>query len=456
MQPNLCQMNATRPPSASLFRSRSLISVAALTISATLAGCGDVPSAAIHAKAPFLATASTPLATPQDPLLFGTLGSSGSPILARLASLNDPLFLTLQPPLQPIAPLSFYGSASSVSFASEDSASVDPATASPANGSTSAGALWPIHGSDMLAALSGAQLVQMPQLFDSCPTSPEVAKKMARDIRNRQVSQAVVAAMSPSSVAVDPSVESLSALFEANVQSITPATASSRARLAPFAGELAAMRVFEDSAKPTGSGSRSLSVGALAFNIRSTRLVSASGVDDWRAVAASGLKGTHWAFNPAAMPLGVRNRNPGNLRDRNTGGFQQFDTFEQGIHAADMNLLDYGVHHNITTIQGIVNRWAPAGDGDNNPQIYAAAVSKSTGIAVDETIDLRNARVRQRILAAMFDVESPGWRVAMQQPDTAFASLGNKLPRRKASNNAPTIAPAIPASDAQPDTDADV
>ncbi|MGF6764069.1 hypothetical protein P3T24_004400 [Paraburkholderia sp. GAS33] len=114
----------------------------------------------------------------------------------------------------------------------------------------------------------------------------------------------------------------------------------------------------------------------------------------------------------SAGALGVRNNNFGNLKDPNTGQFQQFATPQQGIQAADSNLLAYQTKHGIDTIDGIVNRWAPQGDGNNNPTAYAATVAKATGIAVDQKVDLTDPATRTKILDAMFDVESPGWRGA--------------------------------------------
>ncbi|CAJ3078897.1 Uncharacterised protein [Burkholderia pseudomallei] len=285
---------------------------------------------------------------------------------------------------------------------------------------------------------------------------------LAHDPLDREVPQTARASRD-TTTAADSAFESIRTLFAVNVHTNAAALRAdagaidSSASSAPFGGTIAivrqlmaAMRTPDATPKVGGR----LSVGHLAFDINdvhSSRLARAAGLDDdWRAIAAEGLTGKHARFALARMPQGVLHRNFGNLRDNVNGGFRQFDTFEEGIHAADMNLLDYGVHHHITTITGIVNRWAPAGDGDNNPSAYAASVSRTTGIGADDPIDLKNSAVRHRILAAMFDVESPGWRLAMQQPDTAFAALTNPPPRRKATPFAPAIQPA---SEAQPEAD---
>lgn len=445
-------------------RPRAALLVALL--SAPIAGCGSLPSQGVsnadasivkvkdsQASSAFLAP------TAQAPVTLESLGKTPLPMIATLTSPNDPMAGPFALALKTAEAMSTKPAGASLALAAPtptdelafeaeqgvDGGANDHAK-SDANAAMAASGMWPAEGADLLAALSPTQLFHMPELFDSCPTSPEVAKAKATAMRDRLASQAVLAKVQPGAVDA-PSVQSLSALFAAREQMSLAANALGHSR----ERDNLTMKTLQALRDEPLQGGR-LSVGALAFDIHRARLAGASGVDDWRDVAASGLKGNHWAFNPASMPLGVRNRNFGNLRDRNTGGFQQFDTFEQGIHAADMNLLDYGIHHNINTINGIINRWAPAGDGDNNPNAYAAAVSKTTGIAVDDVIDLRNARVRQRILAAMFDVESPGWRVAMQQSPTAFAALV-KLPPRKAPKTEPAT---LPASEAQPPATDDV
>lgn len=148
---------------------------------------------------------------------------------------------------------------------------------------------------------------------------------------------------------------------------------------------------------------------------------------------------------PSGTAQGVRNNNPGNLKDPSTGQFQTFSTPQQGIQAADANLLGYQTKHGINTIQGIVSRWAPAGDGNNDPVAYAAAVSKATGIAPGQPVDLTQPGVRSQILNAMFDVESPGWRAAQTKPPAGAASgaVTGTLPvaNVQAVPNATAIAP---------------
>ena len=87
------------------------------------------------------------------------------------------------------------------------------------------------------------------------------------------------------------------------------------------------------------------------------------------------------AIAPAAMTRGLRNNNPLNIRSTgvhgnqwrgkvaDAGGFVRFDTVEHGIRASVKVLKTYR-RKGLTTITGIINRFAPAGDGNNLSLIH--------------------------------------------------------------------------------------
>lgn len=112
-----------------------------------------------------------------------------------------------------------------------------------------------------------------------------------------------------------------------------------------------------------------------------------------------------------AVPVGIRNNNFGNIKGAN-GQFATYDTPQAGINAADQTLAAYGAKHGINTIAGIANRWAPTGDGNNNPAQKAAAMAAASGVGVNDPINLSDPATRARILPALFDTETPGWRTA--------------------------------------------
>lgn len=154
---------------------------------------------------------------------------------------------------------------------------------------------------------------------------------------------------------------------------------------------------------------------------------------------------------PASESLGVRNNNPGNLKNPGTGQFQTFATPQQGIQAADDNLSAYGTKHGIDTINGVIARWdlghAPTTPAEQKEVAdYVSSVSKATGIAPDAKVDLTDKATRTKILNSMFDVESPGWRGASKQGAPVGAAAGavsGTLPVGNAAGvkNAPAISP---------------
>ncbi len=97
-------------------------------------------------------------------------------------------------------------------------------------------------------------------------------------------------------------------------------------------------------------------------------------------------------------PRGLRNNNPGNLnfagqagatRESGPGGrFAVFGTMQEGIAALIRQLALYTTR-GIDTIKGIVNKYAPAGDG-NNVAAYIGALMKATGKGANEHLDLAN------------------------------------------------------------------
>lgn len=121
---------------------------------------------------------------------------------------------------------------------------------------------------------------------------------------------------------------------------------------------------------------------------------------------------------PASTVRGVRNNNPLNLttlphgqwagQTGADGRFATFDTPQAGFAAADKNLVSYATNHGINTVAGIINRWAPAGDGGNDPKAYAATVAKDVGVDPNATLDLGNSQTRAVILHAMSKVELGG------------------------------------------------
>lgn len=115
------------------------------------------------------------------------------------------------------------------------------------------------------------------------------------------------------------------------------------------------------------------------------------------AVAASPSAAAARAVQTSAQaPLGVRNNNPGNLRQwgdapRDARGYAIFPTMEAGLSAAVRNLVTQQQAHGLNTIRGIVSKWAPP--SENNTAAYIADVSKRTGLAADQQLNLQDPKV---------------------------------------------------------------
>ncbi len=115
---------------------------------------------------------------------------------------------------------------------------------------------------------------------------------------------------------------------------------------------------------------------------------------------------------------GYRNNNPLNLRissnnwkgkvptaENTDGSFEQFTTMPYGFRAALKNLQAYITKYHCNTIQSIINKWAPASDG-NNPTNYAASIARTTGYSLTTTINANDRDKLCHIAYAMAIVEN--------------------------------------------------
>ena len=143
--------------------------------------------------------------------------------------------------------------------------------------------------------------------------------------------------------------------------------------------------------------------------------------DEAQTVLQAGGDLDHWlrtgdfrARGEGGAPLldtrGVRNNNPGNIRQEgdqydwqgevgtDADGFMIFDTPENGIRALNKVLDTYRDRHGLQTVRQIIGRYAPPTENDTDS--YVTSVSKSLGIGPDQAIpwdrkpELVNAIVR--------------------------------------------------------------
>lgn len=142
------------------------------------------------------------------------------------------------------------------------------------------------------------------------------------------------------------------------------------------------------------------------------------------------------ASQTGKQPLGIRYNNPGNLRlwpgaAVGANGFSMFPTPEAGIAAAAKNLMAYQDRHGINTIAGIVNRWAPASDGNNVPA-YIANLTKQTGFGANQPLNLHDEKTLAPLLSAIIRHENGQQPYSQQQIEQAVkvqVEIGGNVPQ---------------------------
>lgn len=114
------------------------------------------------------------------------------------------------------------------------------------------------------------------------------------------------------------------------------------------------------------------------------------------------------------LPRGLRNCNPGNIRHAATRykgetesadpAFKSFRSMAWGYRAMFVLLHTYRVRYRLTTLRGMIARWAPP--SENNTGGYLAAVAGRSGIDPDSEIGTCDRQTMMRIVAAMSRVEN--------------------------------------------------
>ncbi len=111
---------------------------------------------------------------------------------------------------------------------------------------------------------------------------------------------------------------------------------------------------------------------------------------------------------------GMQNNNPGNIVQNqkinwrgsvgHDGRFVKFSHMEYGIRAMARMLRIYQNKHGLKTIQDIIKRWAPSHENKTND--YIDFVSKETGIAKDQILDLNKDGQLAQIINAIIKFEN--------------------------------------------------
>lgn len=118
------------------------------------------------------------------------------------------------------------------------------------------------------------------------------------------------------------------------------------------------------------------------------------------------------------QPRGIRNNNPGNIRnserndwkdevskaDKKDQAFEEFKTMSDGVRAMMRLLQKYQRSYNLHTVKEIVERWAPR--NENNTAAYVRTVCKEMQMPECCGLDLTNKGTMCALVDAMCFVEN--------------------------------------------------
>ncbi|HDT1902379.1 TPA: hypothetical protein QIW80_000896 [Klebsiella pneumoniae subsp. pneumoniae] len=153
------------------------------------------------------------------------------------------------------------------------------------------------------------------------------------------------------------------------------------------------------------------------------------------------------AHGNSSAARGLRNNNPGNIeacsnswdgQAGSDGRFAKFVTPEHGIRALGKNLLSYQ-RQGYDTVSEIVNRWAPASDG-NNTEAYIAALCKKLNITPNDQLNMSDINTLRQLCAGIIQHENGKQPYSEDQLNTGVsAALGLttlESPKRYSGNQA--------------------
>ncbi len=116
-----------------------------------------------------------------------------------------------------------------------------------------------------------------------------------------------------------------------------------------------------------------------------------------------------------AVSRGIRNSNPGNIRQSPTrfkgevlpsqdSAFKQFRSMVWGYRAIFVTLNTYATKYHLHTIREMISRWAPP--VENHTDIYIDTVSQLASLDADTPINTLQREVMLPMVAAMSQVEN--------------------------------------------------
>jgi hypothetical protein len=176
---------------------------------------------------------------------------------------------------------------------------------------------------------------------------------------------------------------------------------------------------------------------------------------------------------PGNNARGLRNHNPGNLRDApntagkdvdSNGSFSVFRSDKDGLAAQARQLMLYGDRGN-NTLDGIIHTYAPA--KENKTQKYIDDVSRMTGYKPADRLNLHDSETLRPLMAAMIKKENGTQPFSRDQIDAAITDAifddrwrglrdANVLARQRGGRATPGIDHGEDSPNQQRDTTSDV
>lgn len=140
-----------------------------------------------------------------------------------------------------------------------------------------------------------------------------------------------------------------------------------------------------------------------------------------------------------ALPRGIRNHNPGNLRrsadpwqglatTQTDAEFFQFVSAKWGIRALARTLIAYQDRVGLRNIKQMIGRWAPPVENDTGA--YVRVVAAAVGVGPEERIDVHDYAVLRPLVLAIIKHENGQQPYTEAEIDAGMVLAGVEPPQR--------------------------
>ncbi|MCA3679752.1 MAG: structural protein P5 [Methylobacterium sp.] len=140
-----------------------------------------------------------------------------------------------------------------------------------------------------------------------------------------------------------------------------------------------------------------------------------------------------------ALPRGIRNHNPGNLRrsadpwqglaaTQTDAEFFQFSSAKWGIRALARTLIAYQDKVGLRNIKQMIGRWAPPVENDTGA--YVRVVAAAVGVGPEEQIDVHDYAVLRPLVLAIIKHENGQQPYTDAEVDAGLVLAGVEPPQR--------------------------